>query len=178
MKSYDYDAVTFDADEWCTGCAPEHDDGEHGKCSGDNSDCEDCSPIFADAELDRWPVCGNCGAEHTYMGLTEHGARALWERTRHTWDEGMGRFSLELTGEQAYMDAGAQDENIAALRRVPAIAEQLDALDPAEVRESLKEAGAWSEDELADHEDNLLRVLFLACGELAEEFRSGRWSPE
>jgi hypothetical protein len=44
------------------------------------ADSDDVSPIFADDELDFYPVCDICGEEHTYMSLTEYGEEELQER--------------------------------------------------------------------------------------------------
>lgn len=64
---------------------------------------------------------------------------------------------------------GPQDENIRYLRRMPYIANQLDAMDQDEVRRSLREYGAWDAGELADHGANLDRILWIACCDLREQ---------
>lgn len=46
---------------------------------------------------------------------------------------------------------------------------QLRKVDPEALREELRGYGAWDEDELADHETNLDRLLWLACGDIVEE---------
>jgi hypothetical protein len=51
----------------------------------------------------------------------------------------------------------------------PGVAAQLAALDPEKVRDELREYGAWDDDELADHAANLLRVLWLAAGQIRDE---------
>lgn len=63
MKSFDYEAVvTPDGDVYCTTCLP--------------SDVRepDCSPIFADSEVDAGsePVCNNCGHKHDYMNVLDN----------------------------------------------------------------------------------------------------------
>lgn len=70
MKSYDYDAVVYDGEEFCVECLPD----------GVDVDSDDVSPIFADSEVDRYPVCRQCGAEHIYMNLTIDGQKWLDER--------------------------------------------------------------------------------------------------
>lgn len=57
MKSYDFDAVTFDCDVWCVGCLP----------PGVKTDNPDVCPIFADSEWEYVPVCNVCGMEHDYV---------------------------------------------------------------------------------------------------------------
>ena len=49
---------------------------------------------------------------------------------------------------------------------VPAIARQLRAIDPALLREELGGYGAWDETELADHAQNLQRLVWLAAGDI------------
>ena len=79
-----------------------------------------------------------------------------------------GLIELQLTQDDvdAGYHSGACDDDIACLRREPRIAAQLDALDPALLRAELKEWGAWDAEQLADHDENLSRILWLACGDL------------
>jgi hypothetical protein len=46
---------------------------------------------------------------------------------------------------------------------------QLQKLDRALVASELREYGAWDSDELADHAQNLQRLLWIACGDIAEQ---------
>ena len=73
------------------------------------------------------------------------------------------RFELNITKAQvlATWHPGAMDDDIAALSKVPGIARQLKKLDPEQVRAELAEYGAWNEEELQDHAQNLQRVLWL-----------------
>lgn len=64
---------------------------------------------------------------------------------------------------------GRCDEDVATARTVPYIAKQLAALDPETVRKELRGYGAWDETQLADHNENLDRVLWLAAGNITEE---------
>jgi len=41
-------------------------------------------------------------------------------------------------------------------------------LDPLKVREVLRDCGAWDDDELSDHDANLDRLLWIACGDIVE----------
>lgn len=78
------------------------------------------------------------------------------------------RFELQLTASDAESGShsGRCDDDIAALRHVPYIAEQLTALDAADLSAELREYGAWDTAELMDHDANLSRVLWLACGNI------------
>lgn len=79
-----------------------------------------------------------------------------------------GLIELELTQDDVATGyhTGACDNDITDLRRIPRIAAQLDAIDPALLRAELKEWGAWDDEQLADHDENQSRILWLACGDL------------
>ena len=85
------------------------------------------------------------------------------------------RFELPLTLEQARAAShpGKCDADVAALRTEPEVARQLAALDPDKVRAELKEYGAWEPEELADHDANLSRVVWIAAGNIAEDAARG-----
>jgi len=65
VKSYDFDAVAYDAAVYCVLCLPPGVDLEN----------EGVHPIFADAEVDAYPTCDVCGTLHDYVSLTEEGRR-------------------------------------------------------------------------------------------------------
>ena len=81
-----------------------------------------------------------------------------------------GRVELQITRAQAESCAhiGPCDSDVAALRTHPKIRRQLDKLDREAVRKELREAGAYSADELQDHQANLTRILWVACNEITE----------
>jgi len=86
------------------------------------------------------------------------------------WSSSSGRIELDLTMEQASKGyhTGQCDGDIVELRSIPKIENQLQALDPLLVKSELKEMGAWDDVELSNHEDNLDRLLWIACGDLIE----------
>jgi hypothetical protein len=63
---------------------------------------------------------------------------------------------------------GRCDDDVAELRKVPAIRRQLDRLDQETLKSELREFGAWSDDELSDHDANLDRILWIAAGDIVE----------
>ena len=79
-----------------------------------------------------------------------------------------GRIELKLSADDISTGyhSGACDADIDWLRKQPHIAKQLDDIDPALLKSELKEWGAWDDDELSEHEANLARILWLACGDL------------
>jgi hypothetical protein len=86
------------------------------------------------------------------------------------WSESSGRIELQITKSQAdsCSHPGQCDQDVADLRLNPAIRRQLQKLSPALVAECLKEYGAWDAVELSDHDQNLDRLLWIACCDIAE----------
>jgi hypothetical protein len=87
------------------------------------------------------------------------------------WSSSSGRIELDINPEESAKGyhPGQCDDDIAELRQVPHIKKQLNELDPKLVAEELKEMGAWDEIELADHQANLDRILWIACSDIAEQ---------
>ena len=81
-----------------------------------------------------------------------------------------GRIELNVTRAQAASAAhpGQCDDDIKALSQHPKIKRQLAKIDPAILAAELKGYGAWDEQELADHAQNLQRILWIACGDIHE----------
>jgi hypothetical protein len=64
--------------------------------------------------------------------------------------------------------SGACDSDIEELLELQPIKAQLSGIAPQVLREELKEFGAWDSEELANHEENLARILWIACGDLVD----------
>lgn len=81
-----------------------------------------------------------------------------------------GKIELNITKKQAHIGShsGQCDSDIDYLRTLPAIKRQLDKIEPFVLANELREFGAWSDEELANHGDNLSRILWLACGDIVE----------
>ena len=62
MNSFDFNAVTYNGDCYCSHCLPGNVDI--------NSD--EVMPIFTSDEVDNYPVCCVCGYEHDYMSKIEY----------------------------------------------------------------------------------------------------------
>jgi len=86
------------------------------------------------------------------------------------WTESLGRIELQITKKQAVScsHAGQCDNDVEALKLNPSIARQLKKLDPVIVSAALKEYGAWNDLELSDHNENLTRLLWVACCDISE----------
>jgi hypothetical protein len=86
------------------------------------------------------------------------------------WTTSSGRIELNITKRQAAgaSHPGSCDAEVLELSQVPAIRRQLEHIEPALLRAELSEWGAWDETELADHAQNLQRLLWLAAGDIAD----------
>jgi hypothetical protein len=82
-----------------------------------------------------------------------------------------GRIELQMTLEQAKSasHSGSCDDDVKALSQLPEIAKQLDEINPTILSAELKEYGAWSAEELADHSQNIQRILWLAASDIREQ---------
>jgi hypothetical protein len=87
------------------------------------------------------------------------------------WTCGSGRIELQISLEDAEgcSHAGQCDDDVMALSQTPSIAAQLAKIDPQTLADELGEYGAWDDDELTDHAQNLQRILWLACCDIAED---------
>lgn len=85
-----------------------------------------------------------------------------------------GRIEIEMTLVQArsMSHQGQCDEDVKAASEIPAIKRQLDKIDPAVLRSELRGFGTWNDDELADHDQNIQRILWIAAGDIVEEYES------
>lgn len=86
------------------------------------------------------------------------------------------RFSISMSLKQAQSasHAGRCDEDVKALLKHPSIIKQLAAIASAKLVEELKEYGAWDAEELADHEMNKNRIIWLAACNISEAYKMAR----
>lgn len=86
------------------------------------------------------------------------------------WTTGSGRIELNITKNDASFAGhpGSCDNEVLQLSKKPAIKRQLAKIPVDLLASELKEYGAWDEIELQDHNQNLQRLLWLACGDISE----------
>ena len=84
---------------------------------------------------------------------------------------GSGKIELQIKLDHAHAGhhAGQCDADIAYLLTVDYIKTQIAAIPPALLTDELREYGAWNADELSDHEQNKARILWIACGDIADQ---------
>ena len=90
------------------------------------------------------------------------------------WTSSSGRIELNITRQQAESctHSGPCDADVRAVSQLPKVGQQLRRIAPSVLAAELSEYGAWDEYELADHDQNMQRVLWLACGDICEEQRA------
>ena len=81
-----------------------------------------------------------------------------------------GRIELQMTKAQAARcsHSGPCDADVLTLSQVPAVRRQLAKIDPALLRAELREISDWSDTELADHEQNLQRLLWCLANDITD----------
>jgi hypothetical protein len=72
--------------------------------------------------------------------------------------------------------AGSCDAEVAAVTRL--LAAQLDAMAADDIREGLRESGAWDAEELADDDANRQRAVWLAACDIRESVGFGDGADE
>ncbi len=92
----------------------------------------------------------------------------MWFTSSH------GTIEIEMTMAQAQSAThpGQCDADVMALSQHRKIRRQLERIDPEVLRKELREYGAWDDEDLADHAQNLQRILWIAAGDIVEN----QWS--
>ena len=86
------------------------------------------------------------------------------------WTSSSGRLNLTLrkSDVESASHPGPCDGDVEYLADLPRIAKQTTCFDPRTLADELREYGAWDAGELADHAQNIHRVLWIACGDCAD----------
>jgi hypothetical protein len=82
-----------------------------------------------------------------------------------------GLIEFQLTKQQVLKGDHQGDckSDIIELMKLPSIKKIMSNLDKDLLKRELKELGAWDEIELCNHDDNLKRILWIACCDIKEE---------
>lgn len=86
------------------------------------------------------------------------------------WSSSSGRIELciALPYAQSCAHTGSCDKDVLSLSKLPAIKAQTDRICSTLLTQELKEYGAWDKSELADHAQNIQRLLWIACGDITD----------
>ena len=81
---------------------------------------------------------------------------------------------LTITFEQAEMMSHQGDcyEDVKEASQIPEIKEQTDKWDAEKLKQELSVCGAWDETQLQDHEENIIRWLWISAGTILEDLRT------
>lgn len=83
-----------------------------------------------------------------------------------------GNYGIELRmstkDAESVSHSGKCDNDVAILSQKKYIQRQIKALNPEALAKELKEYGAWDENELANHNDNITRILWIAGGDISD----------
>lgn len=87
------------------------------------------------------------------------------------WTSGSGRIELQMTKREAAMcsHSGQCDNDVLLLSIKPSLAKQLEKITPELLAAELKEYGAWDAEQLADHEENKQRLLWIAANDITDK---------
>ncbi|MFZ4388446.1 MAG: hypothetical protein ACOYOI_09890 [Chthoniobacterales bacterium] len=90
-------------------------------------------------------------------------------KTLH-WTSSSGRIELEIPTRLVAVGyhSGQCQDDIDYLLTLDSIKNQLNKIGPVTLASELKEYGAWDDADLSVHQNNLQRILWLACGDLAD----------
>lgn len=88
----------------------------------------------------------------------------------HWASTGSGRIEIQMSLDEARSAShqGSCDDDVRALSELPHIAARLADIDPALLARELAEYGAWDDEHLADHDQNLQRLLWSLAGDIVE----------
>ena len=64
--------------------------------------------------------------------------------------------------------SGNNEYSVNYYMNLPKYKKQLLKLDKEQVRQELNDLGAWEDDELKNHEDNLQRLFWVSCGNISD----------
>lgn len=83
---------------------------------------------------------------------------------------GSGRVNIRITSRDAEKcnHPGPCDSDVKELMQKQYIKKQLASISAETLANELKEYGAWDDTELANHYDNLTRIVWIAAGDISE----------
>jgi hypothetical protein len=105
------------------------------------------------------------GLENTVLQLALAKSRSKSNGFQHL---AVDQLRMTLDQARTASHSGSCDDDVKWLSQRPHIANQLDAIDPALLADELREYGAWDETELADHDQNLQRLVWIAAGDIVD----------
>ena len=78
--------------------------------------------------------------------------------------------SIELPEDviKACNHSGPCDEDVKRAMELMEVKRELEEINPEQLKRELAEYGAWNDQELNDHQENLKKILWIAAGDIQE----------
>lgn len=89
--------------------------------------------------------------------------RTLWNSSNYGNDLKMTRNDAESCSH-----SGDNEADVLRVIKKPYIKKQLAKIDPAQLVKELHGYGAWDDEQLKDHEQNLIRWVWISAGDITE----------
>jgi hypothetical protein len=84
----------------------------------------------------------------------------------------VGNYGIELNISKRLASIGYHsgdcEKDILWLKKQPKIKSQLKKINKENLVKELNEMGAWSEEELKNHDNNINRILWIACADIVD----------
>lgn len=90
------------------------------------------------------------------------------QKTKETYFNYIGSITLPEDVVMLCHHSGDCNEDVIRCMELPEVKAELAGIDPEKLRKELAEYGAWDELELADHNANLKRILWIAAADIQE----------
>lgn len=90
------------------------------------------------------------------------------KETKAAYFNYIGSIELPLDVIEQCYHTGDCEADIKRCMELPEVIAELEGIYPEDLRRELVEYGAWTEEELEDHNDNLERILWIAAGNIQE----------
>jgi hypothetical protein len=81
----------------------------------------------------------------------------------------IGSITLPLDVVRNCSHSGPCDEDVKRALELPEVKAELAGIDPEDLKKELAEYGAWDDNQLSNHADNLERILWIAAGNIQED---------
>lgn len=91
------------------------------------------------------------------------------QKTHETYFNYIGSITLPEDVVNLCSHQGDCEEDCRRCMELPEVKAELAEIDPEKLRKELSEYGAWDDAQLADHNENLMRILWIASGNIQDE---------
>lgn len=91
------------------------------------------------------------------------------QKTAESYFNYIGSITLPLDVVRLCSHSGDCTEDVQRCMELPEVKAELSEIDPDQLRKELREYGAWDDQQLSSHGDNLERILWIAAGNIQEE---------